>query len=155
MRFCLGACGRVCLILLAGGCSDRGGNRVGAEPSTQESAKQEISRQTGLELPAACRVLVAGDGGGREPSLGYYYWSLFSGAPIALPALDEPGVHGELPLPLSDTVAFVQGKMGCQPIEDAIQASGTGWETNGFEFRGTTVRSVNGDYLVIERFRKR
>ena len=72
-----------------------------------------------------------------------------------MPLMQATGVKDYLNLPLADTVEFVESKMGKRKLTQPQSAFSSEWQTNGYEFRGTIVRTPQGDYLVVERFRKK
>ena len=120
-----------------------------------ESALKDVSAKVGIAFPTNAVLVNATDGGGRDPSSEFYAWGLFSPAAIKMPPMKAPGVKDYLNLPLEDTVKFVQGMMRNQKILQPQSAFSSEWETNGYTFQGTLVRSPQGDHLVIEQFRRK
>ena len=145
-------------ILLATGCGER---QVSSSQLTQaanmkpDPAVKALEAQVGMAFPTNTVLLNATDGGGRDPGYGFYAWAVFSPSPITMPIIQAPYVKGYLDKPLADSAEFVEGMMRKQKISQPQAAYGSRWETNGFEFRGTLVRSLRGDYLVIQRFRQK
>ncbi|WCJ60988.1 hypothetical protein NXS98_07675 [Fontisphaera persica] len=140
------------------GCRDN--QSTGQGGSEQVSAKDEqalkdVSAKVGITFPTNAVLVNATDGDGRDPSSGFYAWGLFSPTAISMPAMKAPGVNGYLNLPLEDTVKFVQGMMRGRKISQPQTAFSSEWETNGYAFRGTLVRTAQGDYLAVEQFRKK
>jgi len=145
-------------ILLATGCGDR---QVASNQSTQAAIIKEtknlkdLETRIGITFPTNTVLLNSTDGGGRDPGYGFYAWGLFSPSEVKLPLMKAPGVKDYLNLPLEDTVKFVQGMMRSRNIVQPQSAFSSEWETNDYTFRGTLVRSAQGDHLVIEQFRKK
>jgi len=145
-------------IILAAGCEDRQASSsqpTQAGNTKQDSAINTLEAKVGMLFPTNTVLMNSTDGGGRDPSYGFYAWAVFSPSPIKMPIIQAPYIKGYLDKPLADSVEFVEGMMPKQKISQPQAAYGSRWETNGFEFRGTLVRSVKGDYLVIEQFRKK
>lgn len=147
-------------ILLATGCGDRQASSSQSTSAQSVNAKgnaalKELEAKVGIAFPTNAVLVNATDGGGRDPGSGFYAWGLFSPTAITMPAMKAPGVNGYLNLPLEDTVKFVQGMMRNRKISQPQSAFSSEWETNSYTFRGTLVRSPQGDHLVIEQFRKK
>jgi hypothetical protein len=146
-------------ILLTVGCDDRQAFSPQTTPTQRVNAKdpalEKLEAKVGIAFPANAVLVNATDGGGRDPSAGFYAWGLFSPTAITMPVMKAPGVKDYLNLPLQDTVKFVQGMMHSRKISQPQSAFSSEWETNGYAFRGTLVRSPQGDHLVIEQFRKK
>lgn len=145
-------------ILLATGCGDRQAS-LSQSTSTQsvnakeDPALKELEAKVGIAFPTNAVLVNATDGGRHDPSSGFYAWGLFSPTAITMPAMKAPGVNGYLNLPLEETVKFVQGMVRSLKISQAQSAFSSEWETNGYTFRGTLVRTAQGDYMAIEQFR--
>jgi hypothetical protein len=131
----------------------QGGNR--RVSAADEKVLKDVSAKVGISFPTNTVLVNHNDGGGRDPSSGFYVWGLFSPTAIKMPPMKAPGVEEYLHLPLTDTVKFVEGVLGNRKISQAQTAFSSEWETNDYSFRGTLVRSVLGDHLVIEQFRKK
>ena len=147
-------------ILLATGCGDRQASSSQSTSTQSVNAKEdpalkEMESKVGIAFPTNAVLVNATDGGGRDSSYGFYAWGVFSPTAITMPVRKAPGVKDYLNLPLEDTVKFVQGKMRGQKISQPQSAFGSEWEANGYTFRGTVVRTAQGDYLAIEQFRKK
>lgn len=148
----------VLTILLTVGCGD--GQVASNQPMQAASAKeskdlQDLETRIGITFPTNTVLVNSTDGGGRDPGYGFYAWGLFSPSAVKMPPMKAPGVKDYLNLPLEDTVKFVQGMMRSRKIVQSQSAFSSEWEKNGYTFRGTLVRSQQGDYLVIEQFRKK
>jgi hypothetical protein len=145
-------------ILAVAGCYDR---QVAPVQTTQNvSAKEDpalkdLETKAGLSFPTNTVLLNSGDGGGRDTSYGFYEWAIFSPTQIKMPLMQAVGVKDYLSLPLADTVVFVESKIRKRKVTQPQSAFSSEWQTNGYEFRGTIVRTPQGDYLVVERFRKK
>jgi hypothetical protein len=147
-------------ILLATGCGDRQASSSQSTSTPTIDAKEgpalkELEAKVGIAFPTNAVLVNATDGGGRDPSYGYYAWGVFSPTAITMPVMKAPGVKDYLNLPLENTTTFVQGKMRSRKISQPQSAFSSEWETNGYDFRGTLVRTAQGDYLAIEQFRKK
>ena len=143
-------------ILLTTGCSDR--QSASSQPTQTVNAKEdlalkELGAKVGISFLTNTVLVYSGDGGGREPSHQFYEWAVFSPSPIKMPPMQAIGVKDYLNMPLDDTVKFVQSRMKNWKIEQPQSAFDSSWQTNGFGFSGTLVRSVKGDYLVITQGR--
>jgi hypothetical protein len=107
-----------------------------------DRALKELSAKVGLTFPAYS-VLVSSTND---------TWCVRSEDEIHVPSASAKGTNS---LPLAETVRFVEGKFNGQAITHPKSAFSSEWETNGCAFRGTLVRTAQGDYLVIEQFRKK
>jgi hypothetical protein len=135
-------------LLLGPGCGE------GQVARTRLTLK-DVETQVGIAFPTNTILLNSTDGGGRDTSYGFWAWGVFSPNAITMPPTKSPGVKDYVNLPLEDTTKFVQGMMRSGRLLQPQTALGSEWETNGYTFRGTLVRSAQGDYLVIEQFRKK
>lgn len=145
-------------ILLAAGCGDRQASSTQPTQTVKtkpDPAIKTLEAKVGMTFPTNAVLINSTDGGGRDPSYGYYAWAVFSPSPITMPIIQAPYIKGYLDKPLADSVEFVEGMMPKQKILQPQAAYGSRWETNGFEFRGTLVRSTKGDHLVIQQFRQK
>jgi hypothetical protein len=141
-------------VLVATGCSDREASSSQLRPkhglnANEDLALKELGAKVGMTFPTNAVLVNSGDGGGREP--GFYEWAIYSPSPVKMPPMKATGVKDYLNMPLEDSVKFVQGRMKKQKIQQAESAFDSSWQTNGFGFSGTLVRSAKGDYLVIVR----
>ncbi|KXT48787.1 MULTISPECIES: hypothetical protein [unclassified Akkermansia] len=114
----------------------------------------EVNKHTGISFPAATIILSATDGGGKERDVKYdaYTWTLFSPVSVNMPSMIK---HDGDP-PLEDTVKYIENSMYKKKtkISNPQYAFYSNWETNGYCFYATVVRSQQGDYMVINRVRK-
>lgn len=128
---------------------------VSQTPSVMtDPALQDLEKHSGLALSAGTQAFTHSDGGVADPSIGYYEWVISSPTQLPLPA---GGRSGEVPvsnLPLEEAVKFVEGKMKGGKIQNAQSAFSTGWQQNGFAFSGTWVRTLDGDYVVVQQTRQ-
>lgn len=142
---------------LAMGCSDRQ-TMENANVKPKQNLK-DLEAKVAMTLPSDAVLLDSTDGGGRDPSYGFYAWTVFSPSPIKMPPMRATGVKDYLdfstPADLADMVKLVEAKMQRRRISQPQAAFGSEWENDAYTFRGTLVRSSEGDYLVIERFRKK
>lgn len=145
------------LCLLAMGCSVR-------QPMENANVKpkqdlKDLEAKVAMTLPSDAVLLHSTDGGGRDPSCGFYAWTVFSPSSIKMPPMRATGVREYLdfstPADLADMVKLVEAKMQRRKICHPQAAFGSEWENDAYTFRGTLVRSSEGDYLVIERFKKK
>ena len=145
-------------ILLVLGCDDRHASTSHLKHSVNAKPDPAIiilEAKLGMAFPTNSILVGETDGGGRDPSYGFYAWGVFSPTAITMPKMKAPGVIDYLNLPLEDAVEFVQGKIHGQKIAQPQYAIGSEWETNGYSFRGTLVRTPQGDYIAIEQFRQK
>lgn len=143
-------------LLATTGCNDREaspGHRAQNVSAKEGTALKDLEARAGISFPTNAVLVNCGDGGGREASHGFYEWVVFSPSPIKMPPMEATGVKGYLSLPLDDTVKFVQSRMATRKIEQPRAALSSDWQTNGFAFGGTLVRTPQGDYLVIQQGR--
>lgn len=149
------------VLAVASATSCRDKQSTGQEEIMQVNAKEEqalkdVSVKVGIVFPTNAVLVSATDGGGRDASYEFYAWGVFSPAPIAMPAMKAPGVKNYLNLPLDGgAVKFVQGMMRGRKIGQPQYVFGSEWEKSGYVFRGTLIRTAQGDYLVIEQFRQK
>jgi hypothetical protein len=143
-------------LLAMTGCNDRRdapGQTTQNMNTKEDPALKDLETKAGISFPTNTVLVNFGDGGGRDASHGFYEWAVFSPSPIKMPVMQATGVKDYLSLPLDDTVKFVQSRMGKRKIEQPQAALSSDWQTNGFAFGGTLIRSPKGDYLVIQRGR--
>jgi len=109
-----------------------------------------IQRRSGISFAAEVRLLNHGDGGGRDASYGFYNWTVFSPSQLVLPKMKETYIEkGYLSLPLEDSIRLLKVTAKGEDFSDAIQAISSSWETNGYGFGATLVRTKHGDYLHL------
>jgi hypothetical protein len=147
-------------ILLLGACGDRSASSSLHTPTQHVStndnpALKQLQQKAGITLPAGTVLLHSTDGGGRDPSHGFYAWALFSPTAIKMPAMKAAGVSEYVNLPLEDILEFVHDMMRNRRIAGPRSAYSTEWDANSYTFRGTLVQGADGDYLVIEQFLKK
>ena len=118
-------------------------------------AKAEIEslrQKSGILLPSGVRLLHHGDGGGRDASHEFYSWTIFSSSQVTPPRMKEAYiVKGYLDLPLENSVRLLKVSAQGEDFSDAIQAMASNWETNGYGFSSTLVRTKRGDYVHIRQ----
>lgn len=135
------------LTILGTGC-DRKQPQI---PAAEVNAQLEILRQRGGTMYASeVRLLHHGDGGGRDASYGFYEWTVFSPTEVVLPKMKEAYItKGYLDLPLEDSIRLLKVTAKGEDFSDALQSISSNWETNGFGFSATLVRTKHGDYVHI------
>lgn len=123
----------------------------------QEQTMKELEQQIGIVFPPGAVVINASDGGGREPSWGFYMWAIFSPSPLEMPPMKNPHDKKYASRFLDkDMIRYMEGSMAWKrKIMGAKMAFGCTWEIGGFNYAGTLVRTEEGDYLVIERSKKK
>lgn len=144
-------CLLVFYILLVVGCDD---GRISLPYSKVEQVKliQELETQAGFVLPSDIELLDMSDGGGRDKSYGFLYWGLYSPTAITTMPLDHtPYINGYLDRSL-ETAELIQDRLGKRKIKQPQSVFTSHWEVGDYQFRGTVVRTLQGDYMVIERF---
>ena len=144
-------------ILAGTGCSEHpASNATIQSVSTKANpALKELEARVAMTFPTNAILVNATDGGGRDPSYGFYAWTVFSPSQIKMPPMPAPGIQDYVNLPLEDAVKMLDGLMHKRKVTQPQAAFMSEWQTNGFDFRGTLVRSATGDYLAIEQFRKK
>lgn len=144
----------VCCILLVTGCDDYG-VKLPDSKVEQQKLIQELEKQAGFVLPSDIELLDIRDGAGRDLSNGYLSWGLYSPTPInVMPPMKESYINGYLDRSL-ETAELIQDRLGNRKIKQPQSVYSSNWEANGYEFSGTLVRTPEGDYIVIDRFRIR
>lgn len=115
--------------------------------------KTALETEWALSLPSDVTLLVSDDDGGRDSH--YYNWFIFSKSSIALSPDKVPSPSGHIPNDsIKDTVTFFQSIAPHINFASAVSATTLSWSTNAFNFRGNLLRTSNGDYLYVQRFRK-
>jgi hypothetical protein len=145
-------------IFLATGCSDHqasSGQPAQTVNAKEDQALKDVETRVGIAFPTNTVLVNSTDGGGRDSSYGFYAWGLFSPTAIKMPPMKAAGVKDYLNLPVEDTAKFVQGMMLNRKITQPQSAFSSEWQTNSYTFRGTLIRSPQGDHLVIEQFRQK
>ncbi len=119
-------------------------------------ALNDLEKQSGITLPVGSVVLQHDDGGGREQSWQFYQWTVMSVSPITMPVIKTVGVKDYLTPPLDVAIKFIESRVPDKKVLGVAQiALRSEWETNGFEYKGTLVRTDSRDYFVCERFKKK
>jgi len=107
-----------------------------------DRALKELSTKVGLTFPAYSVLMSSTND----------TWCVRSDDEIHVPGASAMGTNS---LQLAETVLFVEGNFNGQAITHPESAFSSEWETNGYAFRGTLVRTAQGDHLVIEQFWKK
>lgn len=139
-----------CLLLVVG-CED-GSISLPASKVEQRKLIHELEMQAGFVLPGDTELLDITNGGARDPS--YLSWGLYSPSRITtMPPDDTPSyIDGYLYLPLA-TAELNEESLGNVKIKQPQSVFCSDWKANGYQFYGTVIRTPQGDYMVIERFR--
>jgi len=119
--------------------------------TAEANAQFEIIQQrSGISFAPEVRLLNHGDGGGRDASYGFYNWTVFSPTQLVLPKMKEAYIErGYLSLPLEDSIRSLKVTAKGENFSDALEAISSSWETNGYSFGATLVRTKHGDYLHL------
>ncbi len=156
----IGMCALFCLSLVGlgpialTGCDDNdGGNR---QLTTEERLQvsdilEQLEMEAGISLPEGAELINYGDGGGRDSSYEFYQWVVFSPTSINISTNQLNDAKGPFVLPMGDTVDLFQSRMKGERINGLQSAWFIRWRSSGYQFTGTVIRSLNGDYLAIER----
>src|SRR4051812_3553673 len=135
------------ILVTSVGCKDQTSHTQGSASTSAKAdpAIKELETKTGMIFPVNATVVSTSDGGGRDP--GYYRWAVFSPSQIKMP----PRASGksDYQLPLESCVKVLNGALRKRNVSRPKAAFGNDWDTNGFEFHGTLIRSAEGDYLLI------
>ena len=115
----------------------------------------ELEMKTGLSFPVETILVSHGDGGGRDQSHGFYTWNLFSPIEIKMPITEAPGVKDYVNLPIDDTLRLIKTRMPMIKVTQPRVAFCSEWISKNYKYRGTLLRSPQGDYLIIEQFRNK
>ena len=148
----------VAMFAMAGCDGPKDGPAIASQTAGTDAAQavKALKEEIGMSFPPGTAVISASDGGGRDPSYGFYIWVLFSPNQITMPLTETLGGNGYRNLDLADTVTYAESaSVRALEIKGPQSAFGSDWNLNGYEFRGTIIRTSQGDYLVIERFLKR
>lgn len=144
------------LLLVEFGCNDDDRAAVPGEPFLNDEAIQDLEDQVHLHLPEKVCLLLATDGGGREPEAGFYEWLVYSPQSIAF-SLTNGAILNDLDEFLSPAPGFVVEYMSSLvPDEYLASAKSAGiaeWTAGKYQYRADLVRTEHGDYLDIKRFR--
>src|SRR5256885_2202762 len=117
--------GRACIlfalliVLISAGCNDSRTplNQTSANVNTKsDPAIKELEDKVGMLFPTNAVLVASTDGGGRDPSFGFFAWAIFSPSQIKMPLMQAPGVKDYLKLPLEDSVKVVASMMRKQRI---------------------------------------
>ena len=142
------ACSIICLMLVAA-CSDQ--PRI-----SSQQAVEMLQTQSGITLPQGTSVVNYYEGKGRDPQYEHCLWVVFSVSPIEKPPgqrITDGDFRREQ---LGTYVAALESSMRKRKrIADPKYLYCSEWEKKGFVFRATLIRASDGDYLEVERFRKR
>lgn len=120
------------------------------------NALQFAELRTGLSFSANSVMIYESDGGGREPSWGFYTWSVFTPGEIYLPPEKTPsGEYGYSDEPWFRISIFnyVKTRFDGYKLSEPMYCFASSWKTNGYIFTGDAVRTREGDFLVIQQFR--
>lgn len=142
------------LAMVATGCKKAPSRR--GPSMLSESDRKALEGTVHLPLPADTIVLVSDDGGGRDVKYGFYLWLLHSPSNgLDLSPDKVPSPSGNLPdRNTSDVAEWIQSLLKDQTLPSSVSAASLRWEANGFEFRGDLLRTIQGNYLSIQRFVK-
>jgi hypothetical protein len=125
-----------------------------AKEAIASEAKQttvsSIQVQTGVQLPASARVL---DESSDPRSPGYYEWTLFSTGTgrIIMPHIRDSTGENYITNSLNVAIQMIEIKAKTN-VARAEVAFTSYWDKGQYQFRGTVVRTVEGEYLHLERF---
>lgn len=114
---------------------------------------KELEAQAGFVLPGDIELLDISDGGGRDQSYGYLSWVLYSPTTISTMPLDVTSYINGYMERLLDTTELIESRLGNRKIKQPQSAFSSRWEMNGYKFYGIVVRTLDGDYMLIQRFR--
>lgn len=141
------------LCVLGTGCTEHRGTEGAIVKPPNDM--RDLETKVALSLPNDAVLLNATDGGGRDPSYGFYEWLVFSPSSIEMPRVGAPGGKDYFSHDLANSVKLVETRTPRRRIAGPQAAFGSEWENEEFIFDGTLVRSSEGDYLVVQRFRKK
>lgn len=140
------------LVCLGTGC-ERGSPPQGAAPLTDQMRKM-VEKDISFQLPEDVVLVLGDDGGGRDPEMGYYLWLFYSKSGIALAPVNVPSPYGHLPNRDVKGIAEWIQSLAKDNIPLGKAASSLSWSDGTYEFQGDLLKTVNGDYLSVQRFRK-
>lgn len=142
-----------CLAAVGCGCSGEASRqRPAQQPINQnDSVLKMFTEKTGVTCPESAGVIAHNDGGGRDPSHGFYQWVVFSSSPIKMPFESEANEYRKMPL--ADTVKLIEVMSNHKIVQPQVAFVST-WQTNNYDYRGHLLRAGKGDYLLVQQFRK-
>ena|SRR2546429_8946370 len=122
-------------------------------PKVQQVRKTAVSSievQTGVQLPVSTRVL---DESADPRSPDYYEWTLFSpgAGRILMPHVHDSTGENYITNTLQVAVQLIETKAKTN-VTNAESAFTSYWDKDQYQFRGTVVRTAEGEYLHLERF---
>jgi len=133
------------------GCSG-GGNGCGTRKPLSQKEREALQNAVAITLPNDVCLVASNDGGGRDPSYGFYVWTVYSKSGISFVPSQmvkyEPNWWGT-----PNIVAMIKCDVPDLNIEGKHSSSTAVWVSGGYEFRGHLLMTGQGHYLNIQRFR--
>jgi len=127
------------LSFLIVGCGQTNGNPTVNRP--------HLETEVQLSLPNDVILLNSDDGGRQDPNYEYYEWLLYSSSGFIVPAKKAS-------LSIETTLRDIESLKPNRKIPQPTNAFATDWETQQFYFRAVLLQTSDGEFLLIERFRK-
>ena len=113
----------------------------------QKIDRKQLEVAIQLSLPDDVVLLNSDDGGRQDPEYEFLEWLMYSPSGFTLP---KPLI----PLSTETVIRVIESLEPKQKIQQPINAFAVNWETQEFEFNGTLLQTENGEFLLVERFRK-
>ena len=126
---------------------------TGCDPEQESWDICKLNEHLGIDLTSSSIVLSASDGGGKRKDISYehYFWTLYSPVPVKMPS------EIKTIFPLEGDIKYIESRMYKKKmkISQAQYAFFSDWKKNGYIFRAKVVRTLRGDFLVVERIREK
>ena len=133
------------------GCSRNGNGGSNRVPVSQKK-REALQKATALPLPRDVCLVASGDGGGRDPSYGFYTWTFYSKSGITF-VPSQMVKYDPQWWNTPNIVEIIKVDVPELNIEGKHSSSTAEWVSGGYRYSGVLLMTAQGDYLNIERFR--
>ena len=117
--------------------------------------RKVIERQISFHLPADTKVLLSDDGDGRDAKVEYHLWLFYSRSGFVLTPENVPSASSYFPnRNVRDKAEWIQSLVKNR-LPSGESASSISWSDGTYNFPSSLLRTEEGDYLSVQRFRKK
>ena len=119
-----------------------------------KEAIRHLESEVHLDLPGNISLLKTRDGGGRDPQYNYHLWLIHSPDGLTISPAKEAKVRRfvehQAPDYIAEWISSLLPSQHLPPVKDAASAD---WTVGNHTYRSELLRTEQGDYLVVQRFR--
>jgi len=145
------------VVFLAIGCNDKDKHTALGKKPMGDKERIALEKNIGMLLPKDVVILVSDDGGGRDAKWQYHCWLFYSksGIDLSPSQVASPSIASFLPnRDVKDVADSIQSIIPRTTLPTPTGASSLRWEPGTYEYRGTLLKTSDGDYLIVQRFKK-